>query len=199
MIRPRGGDTSLYRNLRQNCGTFLLADAAQGRKEELRSIFNKIFNCGEHSKKVHLWLHLSLNSEWHLKATHFHCCSCGPKQEFEHFIMISGDICKPHLQFGTINSLTDATKQNSCFPHLNDSQKSKALILLVSEHGAALTVSHFAFIFSFSNLANSRLSWMIISSFQIRSSAKPMRTMPATTPATIGIISGPAGQSKTRQ
>ncbi|TNN72425.1 hypothetical protein EYF80_017351 [Liparis tanakae] len=59
-----------------------------------------------------------------------------------------------------------------------------------------LTVSHLAFIFSFSNLANSRLSWMIISSFQMSSRAKPMRTMPATTPATMGMMSGPAGQSE---
>lgn len=120
MSPPLGGDTSLYLILRRNCGMFLLADAAQGRKEELCSIFNKIFNCGEHSKKVHValhscTLHLSLNSEWHLKATHFHCCSCGPKQEFGHFIMISGDICKLHLQLGTINSLTGATKQNKLF------------------------------------------------------------------------------------
>lgn len=115
MIPPLGGDTSLYLNLRRNYGMFLLADAAQGRKEELCSIFNKIFNCGEHYKKVHFWLHLSLNSEWHFKATHFHCCSCGLKQEFGHFITISGDICKPHLQFGTINYLTDATKQNKLF------------------------------------------------------------------------------------
>lgn len=112
MIQPLGGDTSLYLNLRRNSGMFLLADAAQGRKEELCSIFNKMFNCGEHFKKVHLRLHLSLNSEWHLKATHLHCW---PKQEFGHFIMISGDICKPYLQFRTKNDLTDATKQNKLF------------------------------------------------------------------------------------
>lgn len=61
-----------------------------------------------------------------------------------------------------------------------------------------LTVSHLAFIFSFSNLANSLLSWMIVSSFQMSSRAKPIKTMPATTPHTMGMISGPAGQSETQ-
>lgn len=60
-----------------------------------------------------------------------------------------------------------------------------------------LTVSHLAFIFSFSNLANSRRSWIIMSSFQMRSKARPISTMPATTPATMGMMSGPAGHSKT--
>lgn len=63
--------------------------------------------------------------------------------------------------------------------------------------GNRLTVSHLAFIFSFSNLANSRRSWMIISSFQMSRRARPMSTMPATTPATMGMISGPAGHSET--
>lgn len=36
---------------------------------------------------------------------------------------------------------------------------------------------------------------MIIKSFQISSNARPIRTIPATTPATIGIMSGPVGHS----
>lgn len=36
---------------------------------------------------------------------------------------------------------------------------------------------------------------MIMSSFQMSSSARPMSTMPATTPATMGMMSGPDGQS----
>lgn len=78
---------------------------------------------------------------------------------------------------------------------------SRALVLPASHraHFCTLTVSHLAFIFSFSNLANSLRSWIIISSFQMSSRAKPIRTMPATTPATMGMMSGPAGQSETRQ
>lgn len=63
------------------------------------------------------------------------------------------------------------------------------------KHRRFLTISHLALIFSFSNLANSRRSWMIMSNFQINRRASPISTIPATTPATMGIISGPAGQS----
>lgn len=58
----------------------------------------------------------------------------------------------------------------------------------------SLTVSHLAFIFSFSNLANSRRSWIIMRSFQMSSKARPIRTIPATTPATMGTMSGPSVQ-----
>lgn len=51
-----------------------------------------------------------------------------------------------------------------------------------------LTVSHLAFIFSFSNLANSLLSWIIIKSFQISSNARPIRTIPATTPSLLSLL-----------
>lgn len=37
---------------------------------------------------------------------------------------------------------------------------------------------------------------MIISSFQINNNASPIRTIPATTPATMGMMSGPLGHSR---
>lgn len=37
---------------------------------------------------------------------------------------------------------------------------------------------------------------MIMSSFQMSSKARPISTMPATTPATMGMMSGPAGHSE---
>lgn len=65
------------------------------------------------------------------------------------------------------------------------------------QSGAPLTVSHLAFIFSFSNLANSRRSWIIMRSFQMRSRARPIMTIPPTTPATMGTMSGPSVQPAT--
>ena len=61
--------------------------------------------------------------------------------------------------------------------------------------GAVLTVSHLALRRSFSNFANSRRSCRIISSFQISSSASPMNTIPATTPAMMARIFGSSGHS----
>ena len=48
-----------------------------------------------------------------------------------------------------------------------------------------LTMSQRAFCLSFSNLANSRRSWMVTKSFQMSSKARPMRIMPAITPSTM--------------
>lgn len=73
---------------------------------------------------------------------------------------------------------------------------SPTIIAFIEIKASQLTVSHLAFIFSFSNLANSLLSWMIISSFQINNNASPIRTIPATTPATMGMMSGPLGHSR---
>jgi len=53
------------------------------------------------------------------------------------------------------------------------------------EVNTKLTVSHLAIILSFSNLANSRLSWMVVRSFHRRSIAIPISTMAAMTPRII--------------
>ena len=53
-----------------------------------------------------------------------------------------------------------------------------------------LTVSHLAIIRSFSNLANSLRSWMVVKTFHIRMRASPMATMAPITPRTMPAING---------
>lgn len=59
----------------------------------------------------------------------------------------------------------------------------------------SLTVSHLARARSSSNLANSRLSWMVTSSFQIRRAARPRNKMAPATDRRTTKMSGPLGQS----
>lgn len=161
-------------------------------------------------KKVHSGLNsFPLYFEWLSNATHsicFYSCGAEDNVSLKHHTGISKSAS--HLLLRTTSSLTVAgfaeKPNNTCFPHSNYSnillpkiQNTHPAHLLQSRSTIQmLTVSHLAFIFSFSNLANSLLSWMIISSFQMSKRAKPIRTMPATTPATMGMMSGPVGQSE---
>lgn len=58
-----------------------------------------------------------------------------------------------------------------------------------------LTVSHLARARSSSNLANSRRSWMVMSSFQMSRAARPKNKMAPATDRSTTKISGPLGQS----
>lgn len=58
-----------------------------------------------------------------------------------------------------------------------------------------LTVSHLAFMRSFSKRANSRRSWMVVSSFHSSRMANPTRTMAAMTPSTMPSIKTLGGHS----
>ena len=56
-------------------------------------------------------------------------------------------------------------------------------------------VSHLANIRSFSNLANSLRSWILVNTFHIRMSARPMATMAPMTPRTMPMMSTTTGHS----
>lgn len=60
----------------------------------------------------------------------------------------------------------------------------------------ALTVSHLALALSSSNLANSRRSWTVTSSFQMSRPARPRNKMAPATAMRTTRISGPLGQSE---
>lgn len=60
----------------------------------------------------------------------------------------------------------------------------------------ALTVSHLALAFSSSKRANSRRSWMVMSSFQMSRAARPMSRMAPVTESSTTRMSGPFGQSE---
>lgn len=62
-----------------------------------------------------------------------------------------------------------------------------------------LTVSHLARARSSSNLANSRLSWMVTSSFQISNAARPRNKIAPATDSSTTRMSGPLGQSAWRE
>lgn len=63
----------------------------------------------------------------------------------------------------------------------------------------SLTVSHLARARSSSNLANSRLSWMVTSNFHISRAAKPRNKIAPATDRSTTKMSGPLGQSRRKE
>lgn len=113
--------------------------------------------------------------------------------------------CNMTLSLFFMNQLDEYLKSKmTTDPRLLDLSRDRLQPLLLGSvpwfaGRVSLTVSHLAFIFSFSNLANSLRSWMIMRSFQMSSKARPIRTIPATTPATMGTMSGPSVQPEPDQ
>ena len=65
-----------------------------------------------------------------------------------------------------------------------------------NKHILKLTVSNFAFCVSFSNLANSRLSWRVVNNRQIKRSIRPITTIPIIVPRTIARMLTDSGHTE---
>lgn len=90
-----------------------------------------------------------------------------------------------HLDWQTINKLSLIQFSSSAGAHMPPQPR--------------LTVSHLARARSSSNLANSLLSWMVTSSFQISSAARPRNKIAPATDSSTTRMSGPLGQSARRE